>query len=384
MLISLKEYSIKNGKHPDTARQVAGRGNFKTAVKIGRDWLIDSEEPWPRDLRMKNVVIYYDEKRDFTRFKDCAEKTMLAVSRLENPYNLDDEDYVMYQDWLFGPAGETAKEFVDMANLEIFPLLVKYRVINRKNIAGLVEYAQTERKFDVLSFLLNASNALKNSTGTFAIAKKKTAGKIKPAVQIMPVYRDVKKGDILWLGKAPIPWVVLDKKDGILTLISKYALDCQPYNQIYNSVSWDTCTLRRWLNRDFVHGVFSDDEKDSLDTVYIGRDDVLYKEPVEGATEDKVYLLSIAEAESYFKSDDERRARVTAKAKGRIMWASFDVYGHWWLRSPSADDVGATYVMTDGRTFDHGGVILSNSYDRYFDHYGVRPVIQFRCKDNAQ
>lgn len=47
MLISLGEYARKNGRTPDTARQMALRGGFQTAQKIGRNWLIDSEEVWP-------------------------------------------------------------------------------------------------------------------------------------------------------------------------------------------------------------------------------------------------------------------------------------------------------------------------------------------------
>lgn len=47
MLISLGEYAQKNGRSPGTARQMAGRGGFRTAQKIGRNWLIDSEEVWP-------------------------------------------------------------------------------------------------------------------------------------------------------------------------------------------------------------------------------------------------------------------------------------------------------------------------------------------------
>lgn len=46
MLISLKEYAERHGKQPATARQRAGRGSFKTAVKMGRDWFIDENEPW--------------------------------------------------------------------------------------------------------------------------------------------------------------------------------------------------------------------------------------------------------------------------------------------------------------------------------------------------
>ena len=44
-LISLGEWAKKNGIHPDTARQRAIRGALKTARKIGRNWVIDSDEP---------------------------------------------------------------------------------------------------------------------------------------------------------------------------------------------------------------------------------------------------------------------------------------------------------------------------------------------------
>lgn len=53
MLISLVEYAERHGKSPQTARQVAATGGFKTAQKIGRNWVIDSEEPWI-DRRIKS------------------------------------------------------------------------------------------------------------------------------------------------------------------------------------------------------------------------------------------------------------------------------------------------------------------------------------------
>lgn len=52
MLIPLTEYARGLGKNPANARQLAGRGSFRTAVKVGRDWLIDPTEPWP-DRRVK-------------------------------------------------------------------------------------------------------------------------------------------------------------------------------------------------------------------------------------------------------------------------------------------------------------------------------------------
>lgn len=62
MLISLKEWAARVGIDSSTARQKAGRGMLKTAVKIGRDWLIDEDEKNvdhrfkrgnPKDLRTK-------------------------------------------------------------------------------------------------------------------------------------------------------------------------------------------------------------------------------------------------------------------------------------------------------------------------------------------
>lgn len=50
MLISLAEYALKHNRNPDTIRQKCSRGGFKTARKIGRNWVIDSEEPMT-DLR---------------------------------------------------------------------------------------------------------------------------------------------------------------------------------------------------------------------------------------------------------------------------------------------------------------------------------------------
>lgn len=49
-LISLVEYATRNGRDPATARQKAERGGFKTALKIGRNWVIDESEPYS-DLR---------------------------------------------------------------------------------------------------------------------------------------------------------------------------------------------------------------------------------------------------------------------------------------------------------------------------------------------
>ena len=44
-LISLGDWARIHNISPDTARQNALRGKYKTARKIGRNWVIDKNEP---------------------------------------------------------------------------------------------------------------------------------------------------------------------------------------------------------------------------------------------------------------------------------------------------------------------------------------------------
>ena len=64
MLISLIEYAEKHGKDPNNVRKKAANGRFKTARKIGRNWVIDSEEPWPdRRVKTGEYIGWYEKYR---------------------------------------------------------------------------------------------------------------------------------------------------------------------------------------------------------------------------------------------------------------------------------------------------------------------------------
>lgn len=57
MIISLSEYAKKHSKSCDTIRRLVENGKFKSAYKIGRNWVIDSDENYPvRKRRTKNVL----------------------------------------------------------------------------------------------------------------------------------------------------------------------------------------------------------------------------------------------------------------------------------------------------------------------------------------
>lgn len=62
MLISLVEYAKKHNKNPATARQMALRGGFSTSRKIGRNWVIEEDEPWPDARKKTGAYIGWREK----------------------------------------------------------------------------------------------------------------------------------------------------------------------------------------------------------------------------------------------------------------------------------------------------------------------------------
>lgn len=51
MLIPLTEYAKKHQRAVATVRQKVLRGGFKTAQKIGRDWMIEEDEPYMDERR---------------------------------------------------------------------------------------------------------------------------------------------------------------------------------------------------------------------------------------------------------------------------------------------------------------------------------------------
>jgi len=53
MLISLTEYALNLNKNRKSIQKKAARGGFKTARKIGTQWVIDSEEVFV-DNRIKS------------------------------------------------------------------------------------------------------------------------------------------------------------------------------------------------------------------------------------------------------------------------------------------------------------------------------------------
>lgn len=169
---------------------------------------------------------------------------------------------------------------------------------------------------------------------------------------------------------ALIEWLVLKNDGSKALLISKYALDCQRYNTSGRDVTWETCTLRRWLNGSFINSAFSAEEQKQIlhTTVTADRNPSSNTDPGNNTT-DKVFLLSRAECSQYLVLCDARSCEGTAYcfAQGA---AQQDVYGgcRWWLRSP-ADYSGCVICVNDNGTYASAGC------STFSDGITVRPAL---------
>jgi hypothetical protein len=86
MLISLSEYGKIHGKSGDTLRRMAEKGVLRTAYKIGRNWVVDSDEEYPftkRDRILTSILpeqITLELDSSETNFPDCEESKYARYS----------------------------------------------------------------------------------------------------------------------------------------------------------------------------------------------------------------------------------------------------------------------------------------------------------------
>ena len=93
-----------------------------------------------------------------------------------------------------------------------------------------------------------------------------------------------------------IEWLVLDIQDNRILLISRYGLDCQPYNKTKTAVVWEDCTLYTWLNKTFMKKAFTDMEQSGI----------LTNTANNSKSQEKVFLLCYEEVLQYFSKEKSR------------------------------------------------------------------------------
>ncbi len=166
----------------------------------------------------------------------------------------------------------------------------------------------------------------------------------------------------------PIEWQVLENDGKTALVVSRYGLDCKQFDSSRNN--WRDCDLRKWLNGEFLQTAFSAEEQGqiALSKIYTVNNPNFGTSGC-GETEDKVFCLSIDEANKYFASDNARKCQPTSYAVSRNAGKSSDGYCLFWLRSPGLVAYSAAYVDDDGAVSCSGDGV-------YNDFFAVRPALR--------
>lgn len=163
-------------------------------------------------------------------------------------------------------------------------------------------------------------------------------------------------------GKEPIQWRVIAIENGKALLLSEKILDSKPYNIEPTEVTWETCTLRKWLNNEFFNAAFNTNEKAKIRTTkLINKNNPKYGISGGNDTQDKVFLLSYGEvtnpdygfkAASKRADDHARPSQGTAYAISNGLYvnhySSVSENSDWWLRTPGDKLFKASHVSSNG------------------------------------
>ena len=199
-----------------------------------------------------------------------------------------------------------------------------------------------------------------------------------------------KKGQGPYYSKDPVKWRVLENANNQAFLLSDKNLDVVQYHEDEEDVTWETSTMRSWLNGydasknsggnagvdysndNFINSAFNANEKAVIaDTTVENDDNSSHSTEGGNNTTDKIFLLSIAEAmnTSYGFTDstsstDTRIVVNTAYVAngGRTSGGMYDVdkADYWWLRSPGIGTKMAACVDNCGGVNIYGFYVNIN------------------------
>lgn len=183
---------------------------------------------------------------------------------------------------------------------------------------------------------------------------------------IETVLKGAKSGDVIVFGsyeqdndpgngKEPIEWFVMTEQDGRLLLWSLYALDSVPYSKTAEEgLTWETCTLRTWLNDTFLNTAFSEKERLLIPkTEFINNSNSASYTKGGNDTDDYVVIMSFDELLEYGVRNPNLEWIGTYPTEYAVAQGAerHDEYGtcKWWIRTPGYDQTQAVYCDMVGQ-----------------------------------
>ena len=172
------------------------------------------------------------------------------------------------------------------------------------------------------------------------------------------------------LEKKEIEWIILsiDGEEALIT--SCYGVALHAYNNDPAPSSWRTCSLRSWLNKDFLLSHFSQAEQAEIHAVILAEkeSDISFSGD---ELSDKVFVLSEDEAKRYFCKQSDRVLLYHDGLSGT--WAfrnGLMTTCRWWMRGNTGDFNGRNCAPVCDCDGSFGGYQVANS-----PRMAVRPAM---------
>ena len=150
-------------------------------------------------------------------------------------------------------------------------------------------------------------------------------------------------------------WSILTIEGDKALLLSNEMVTYMPYNEQNTEVTWENCDLRKYLNEDYYKTISTEERAMIVPVENKNSDNADYNSKGGSTTTDKVFLLSLQEANTYSESLNS--------------YAS--VSSSWWLRSPGKTNGYAACVT---EYYD----ILNKGFEVTRSGNGVRPALWIR------
>ena len=168
-------------------------------------------------------------------------------------------------------------------------------------------------------------------------------------------------------------WRVLDVQDNRALIITEDIIGVRPYDSDFDSEFtdevWATCSLRKYLNDGFLNKFTPEDRERIIETKVDNPANLWYGTKGGKDTDDKIFLLSLEEADRYFGNsgdylnerrkdfdfdsekfeEDEENGGYFSNAHDSDRQAKYNgIPTFWWLRSPGIHKGSAASVFYNG------------------------------------
>ena len=198
---------------------------------------------------------------------------------------------------------------------------------------------------------------------------------VVPEPEPSPVAVMIAQGETRNIPFGDYTWRVLEVQNDRALLLTEDIIEQHCYHEKAANVTWETCTLREYLNGEVYENFSAADRKqialtrnENPDNTWGSTNGRPFNTPGGNPTDDYIFLLSVADVLQYFPDLILHKDERYYKADERLI-AKFNDSAHWWwLRSPGMVSNYVTSVDFDGRLFVRGLHV-------YFDVGGVRPAL---------